>query len=574
MDIDVYDYDKSLFYRLLESPKYKSKYEFVQEKKGVIVCPLEFNSNYLNKFKKNNKDFTIDHNNNNNNNINSINGLIAFDFIDLHLYLPSPFYKNHYIPLSSLTNLNNQNNNINNNSFNNNYQSILLDHSQNVYLILSEEEEQNEFILMNQRNQICKYIKLLSIQKNYTDSNNLYKILIVNKPIYFKPLINKLNKKNKSSNSSNNIQSLNVINSEPDEENFENDLNDSYIENSTNIDVSNLYNKTQEISKNAKEIQRTSPNKFNNLDEINGYGKSIDFLHDFVGLISKVDYLQLNQQDDFVFYVNSHDRNLKKSYLGQDLLNELDLFRKTYIILHTHLDDCAKQLKTIYDKYIELFFKSIKHSVKNGLFIVSNESLVELMISICCENAIVGYIYPKLWPAILKMYCEQDEITYLKSIQLINFLKLNEEHFDSTDLCSSYFQIDRKYFRINYSTILNEIKRLSMLNNPFEKLKCIKNTIDLLNNELTLSMLASMTDSKSQVEAAVITSDLLIPLIAFILIKSGINCLQSIMYFIETFGFSTQPSDYSNSCSSAVITELIYFLTTFKAAIQFINNFM
>ena len=130
---------------------------------------------------------------------------------------------------------------------------------------------------------------------------------------------------------------------------------------------------------------------------------------------------------------------------------------------------------------------------------------------------------------------------------------------------------------INYSTILNEIKRLSMLNNPYEKLLCIKNTIDLLNNELTISMLASMTESKSQVETAVITSDLLIPLIAFILIKSGLNCLQSIMYFIETFGFCAQPSNHSNSCSSSIITELIYFLTTFKAAIQFIltsNNFI
>ena len=568
MDIDVYDYDKSLFYRLLESPKYKSKYEFVQEKKGVIVCPLEFDLNYLNKFKKNNNDFASDNNNN--------NGSINFDFIDLHLYLPSPFYKNHYIPLSSLTNLNNQNNNNNNNnSFNNNYQSILLDHSQNVYLILYENEEQNDFILMNQRNQICKYIKLLSIQKNYTDTNNQYKILIVNKPVYFKPLINKPSKKTKSSNFNNNIRSLNAINSEPDEEN---DLNDSFIGDSTDIDISNLYNNTPKKNKNVKEIQLSPPqSKFNSLEEVNGYGKSIDFLHDYVGLISKSDYIELNQENDYVFHVNSQEKKLKKSSLGQDLLNELDLFRKTYIIIYTHLDDCAKQLKSIYDKYIGLLLKSIKNSVKNGLFVVSNDSLVELIISICCDNAINGFIYPKLWPAILKMNCEQDEMIFLKSTQMVNSLKLNDERYDSIELCTNYFQIDRKYFMINYSTILNEIKRLSMLNNPYEKLLCIKNTIDLLNNELTISTLASMTESKSQVETAVITSDLLIPLIAFILIKSGLNCLQSIMYFIETFGFCAQPSNHSNSCSSSVITELIFFLTTFKAAIQFIltsNNFI
>jgi hypothetical protein len=275
---------------------------------------------------------------------------------------------------------------------------------------------------------------------------------------------------------------------------------------------------------------------------------------------------------------------LGKNFIGQELLAELDVFRKTYIILWTHLGDCSKQMKHLYDKYVRLMLRSVKHAVNNGILDVSNESLVDLIISIGCENAINGYIYPKLWPSILKMNAHQDELIQFKSKQLVNYLKLNcdenatIEKLNSIRLCAEYFQIDKKYFLLSYSNISSELNRLALLNNPFEKLQCIKASIDLINSELTLfSMTNSHTeqddqDEESQINKA-ISSDLLVPLIAFILVKSNINCLQSIIYFVEEFGFSSQVSKHSKSSSSSMLTELAFFLTTFKAAIQVISAF-
>ena len=76
-EYDVYNYDKSQFFTLLESPKFRAKYNLIQEQQGIIVCPLDL--------------------------LKQPNGLSSqTDLIDRHLFLPSPFYKNHYLPLVSL----------------------------------------------------------------------------------------------------------------------------------------------------------------------------------------------------------------------------------------------------------------------------------------------------------------------------------------------------------------------------------------------------------------------------------------------------------------------------------------
>jgi hypothetical protein len=296
MEIDAYDYDKSLFYRLLESqPKFKTKYEFVQERQGVIVCPLEFKQSYLKKFKTYYST------------ANSSNSSPSFDFIDLHLYLPSPFYKNHYIPLSSLAALSSLNLNSSSGG-----SSVLLDHSQHIYLILNDDQEgqPNEFVLINKKKQkICKQVKLLGIQKNYTENNNLYKVLIVNKPVYFRPPSISVQPFSGSSSKSKMLASsaaftLNQINSDLDEENDENgyqlDQDDSSdnehgsIE--TNMNTNNFYasngsSKNSPAKRNKQSTKGPSnTSEFNSINQVKSFGKSIDFLHDFVGLVSANDY--------------------------------------------------------------------------------------------------------------------------------------------------------------------------------------------------------------------------------------------------------------------------------------------
>ena len=161
---EIYDYDRSSFFRLLQSVKYRLKFDFIQQQQGLVVCPL--------KVKLNNRQVKQTEN-----------------LIDSHLFVPSPFYKNHFIPLNSLMSLPSLNTvHVQNNS-------LPLDHSQQISLFLgnsvtsnqsNEQSTSNELVLMNYRRRICKNVKLLNIQTAYTDDCKSYKILIVNKPLYFR----------------------------------------------------------------------------------------------------------------------------------------------------------------------------------------------------------------------------------------------------------------------------------------------------------------------------------------------------------------------------------------------------
>lgn len=152
---EIYEYDKGVFFRLLQSPKYAIKLEFIQQNQGLVICPV-----CQLKLRQSNKEIN--------------------DLIDSHLFLPSPFYKNHYIPLNSLSSLSSL---VSSNSLN----SLSLDHSQQISLILSEDEN-NEFCLMSFRKRVCKDVKLLNIQTAFTENYRKYKILIVNNILKYKRL--------------------------------------------------------------------------------------------------------------------------------------------------------------------------------------------------------------------------------------------------------------------------------------------------------------------------------------------------------------------------------------------------
>jgi hypothetical protein len=164
-DNEIYDYDRSSFFRLLQSVKYRLKFEFIQQQQGLVVCPLKIKINH--RYPKQTE-----------------------NLIDTHLFVPSPFYKNHYIPLNSLIALSA----LNSSSLQNN--SLPLDHTQQISLMLSNVADQSgnsELILTNCRRRICKNVKLLNIQTAYTDDCKSYKILIVNRAMYFKKSLSTYN---------------------------------------------------------------------------------------------------------------------------------------------------------------------------------------------------------------------------------------------------------------------------------------------------------------------------------------------------------------------------------------------
>jgi hypothetical protein len=165
---DIYDYDRSPFFCLLQSPRFYRRFEFIQEHQGIVVCPL-------NKIKVNTSDLSKQSQKEN-------------DLVDRHLFVPSPFYKNQFIPLSSLICLASISSS--SSSAKNSTNFLSLDHFQSITLsIISSDKSENnyEMVLMYKKRRICQTIRLLNIQTAYTEnSGKSYRILIVNDKLKYK----------------------------------------------------------------------------------------------------------------------------------------------------------------------------------------------------------------------------------------------------------------------------------------------------------------------------------------------------------------------------------------------------
>ena len=321
------------------------------------------------------------------------------------------------------------------------------------------------------------------------------------------------------------------------------------------------------------------PVLFSSISDVKTFGQCVDFMHDTVCQVFDDDQdsddesltnNNNNNRRNSSFFKQKKDSRPTQRIIGEDLLSELELFRKTYIILHTHLVDCAKQLEKMHRKYVKKFLKSFN---ANSLISSSSNANLDLMVTIACETTINGVMFAKVWTNILKLHTESDTFIAENCAKLKASLRL-----DSADAtvysprCADFFKLDQKYFQINTKSILKEMNRLPFMNNPFEKLECIKTSVDLLNNELTISSKNRTNDSSQAPLSTQLTSDLLIPLIAFILLKSNINCFKSIVFFIDTYQFSMQPDSFTSSHTSTVLAELSFFMTTFKAAVQLIET--
>jgi hypothetical protein len=665
-DYDSYNYDKSLFFSLLQTSRHKLKYEFVQHKQGLVICPLKMSKALLSRSEA--------------------------ELIDRHLFIPSPFYKNHYVPLASLSSLsilNNSSSLVYNQSslqissslpspallFN----SLPLDHSQQITLILVDESSHlptnvganngtkvEMLLISGGQKRICKNVKLLSIQTAYNSNLQAYKILVVNRPLQYKRptkyksnmltqhkiqqiLSNRLNNENENDSDYANNNDKNDSNDENEETEEERarlddeDANDGddYDEDEALLRLggrratimsptpnglpAKYLNNRRRSMNSLVGASSSSPfaagapdSSFNSFNDIRTFGQSIDFMHNTVG------FVQMNhEQDDFeitesededekrapsnksssnrldsnaapnesstkrklssLLFINEK-RPFKQFLIGESLLSEIELFRKTYIVISDYMSDCVVYLNRLYKKYVKLFMKSYKMFA--GQNQVDNMDNIDQMVSLACEIAINGCLFAKLWSPIQQINSSKDAYLLLRCLQLKNYLKLDElaasleaknskifVKQECLKTCSNYFQLDVDYFRINCKPIMREFSRLALMNNPFEKLECIKTSVDLLTNEINLLFTREkQNEEKSNTSSNVVTTELLIPLLSFIIIKTEIDCLQSIIYFIENFHFSYRHSSFSNSFNSAYLAELNFFFVTFKAAVQSIES--
>lgn len=258
--------------------------------------------------------------------------------------------------------------------------------------------------------------------------------------------------------------------------------------------------------------------------------------------------------------------------IGENYLEEIELFKKTYVILYTHLDDFTRQAQKLFNKYVHEFSRA---SFLNGMPVEQLEG-IECIEAVACDTALNGCLYAKLWPAVLKAN-ERDDTLMVNRMNLLR-IKLSidpdagpdESMLDesSIDQCVEFFRLERIYFGVNVRAVIKELRKCEMLNNPFERIESVKVSVDLLVSELTKLSMTNSAGGEKQ-ETIMVTSENLIPLMAYVLLCSNLNHLKSAVFYVDNFNFSSMlPQTSSNS----YLAELTYFMTTLKAAITFIED--
>jgi len=117
---------------------------------------------------------------------------------------------------------------------------------------------------------------------------------------------------------------------------------------------------------------------------------------------------------------------------------------------------------------------------------------------------------------------------------------------------------------------VNEIKKIHFLKTVYEKLICMKTCVEMISTELTLYYKSNDSDLKGNLELQ-LTSDQLLPLTCYIIIKSKLNLLFSLIYFTEKFNLTSIYAS-SNSIYLSNTNELSFIFSTFKAAVGLIEN--
>lgn len=240
LDNDVYEYDKSLFFKLLESKRFVAKFESIQEQQGVVVCPIEIKSWPFN----------------------------SLDLIEKHLYLPSPYYKNHYIPLiyapSGRTSVSSGGGGGSRHSANMS--------ESNVNLIVRINSSSSRFDLTCDGKPICTNVKLLKIETAYSAVNSRpYRILVVDRELTF------------GASRPPDSTTFEDADGENGSATLDNELVENVDDSSSVVSVSKLRDTT--LKKRGSSLSLTMG--LLSLKDVNTFVKAIDFLHNAVCVVDE-----------------------------------------------------------------------------------------------------------------------------------------------------------------------------------------------------------------------------------------------------------------------------------------------
>ncbi|KAL6046849.1 Ankyrin repeat domain-containing protein 27 [Balamuthia mandrillaris] len=213
----------------------------------------------------------------------------------------------------------------------------------------------------------------------------------------------------------------------------------------------------------------------------------------------------------------------------------IEQFNKTYVLVKNYEQHAVKKIQGIFDYALEALlcangtFRRF-HNMNNEQCLNELKEMIEIFVS--------NGLHAKLWKNIRNNFKQEDSELYGIIAPL--------EKIRQSDLGV------REELQCSMVEPTRQFKQLEALTTPLEKLYCLKKTNDLIMKTVQ----AAVSPNSDEI----VTTDDLIPFLAYIIVLSKCKHLQSQLFYMENFTFSSLKS------------ELGFNLVSFQAAVQYLKS--
>jgi len=222
------------------------------------------------------------------------------------------------------------------------------------------------------------------------------------------------------------------------------------------------------------------------------------------------------------------------------IVDQAKEFNKTYVFVKGFEEHVVKKVESICSHGFEALLCA--NADFRMLYRSNSPRLVELNQIVECF--ILGILHKRLFEGLRTLNKEEDDLMYSRILQL--------QHISQADLGV------RPELRCQAPDAVQELQRLDNCITPLEKIISLQEVSSKVTSAVASKLPIQSENSKG---ASAITTDDLIPLIAYVIIRAKLQCLITNLYYMENFSFS------KISTSSLGFT-----LVTFRAAIEYLKS--
>ncbi|XP_042905491.1 ankyrin repeat domain-containing protein 27 isoform X2 [Parasteatoda tepidariorum] len=218
----------------------------------------------------------------------------------------------------------------------------------------------------------------------------------------------------------------------------------------------------------------------------------------------------------------------------------ISVFNSSYMILPEYLLDAAIKLQS-----------TINWAVSEFIEFLSYRPVIDYSrndISAAIENYTMFHVHDKVFPVVKKSCLEEDKKLTQK------LLSLYDSHVTPDQLGV------QEAFCCQTPSAIVELASLNSRGSPAEKLNCLLSTLEVLNQDVENFLLETCYLVRNR-DVPCLTSDDLIPLLAFVIVQSRPQYFISNLQYVQNFCWENSPAD-----------KLSFGLVTFQAAKEFLMS--